>query len=77
MTLEQIAQDIVDGFFIGGGDDSLEQPNLTKHDLKYAIAEALKTEREAGAKVVESVEPIVCPKEITNKIAKLIRDRQK
>lgn len=41
MTNQERAQQLVDGFFIGGGGDSLEQPNLTKFDLVYAVKAAL------------------------------------
>ena len=35
------AREIVDGFFIGGRLDSLEQPNLTKGDLIHCFSNAL------------------------------------
>lgn len=38
MTPRAMAQEIVDGFFIGGGGDDLMQPNMTKSDLANAIA---------------------------------------
>lgn len=44
------ARDLVNGFFIGGDKDDLQQPNLTKGDLIYSIAYALK---EASASAFE------------------------
>jgi hypothetical protein len=41
MTNQDRAQQLVDGFFIGGAGDSLEQPNLTKSDLVHAVKSAL------------------------------------
>lgn len=41
MTPNERAQQIVDGYFIGGLGDTLEQPNLTKGDLRHTINHAL------------------------------------
>lgn len=41
MTHEERAWQLVHGFFIGGGGDGLQQPNLTKHDLAMVIKGAM------------------------------------
>jgi len=48
MTHEDRAQELVNGFFIGGGGDNLHQPNLTKYDLVQAIKAALSQATDAA-----------------------------
>lgn len=40
-SLKEVAQELVDGFFIGGGGDTLENANLTKFDLVQAVFGAI------------------------------------
>jgi hypothetical protein len=59
MTNQDRAQQIVDGFFIGSGGDSLEQPNLTKFDLVHAVKSALdEVTRQADTQNRELVEAL-------------------
>ncbi len=46
---EKVADEIVNGFFIGGGGDSLESPNLTKFDLRLQLVHSLERAQETGA----------------------------
>lgn len=57
---EAQAEDLVNKFFIGGEEDALDQPNMTKFDLAYSIRAALaKAAEEARRETLQDVEVAV------------------
>jgi len=80
MDAREKAKNIVDGFFIGGLKDDLQQPNLTKEDLIFTIEKALesifkRTKKRALKEVNNSTgedgEWIECSEELSGAISSI------